>query len=92
MKTEFSTNGELPIPKEKEDRRGVVIQDHYEKSSEHRHEDGSSGKEKKRTLFRRPGMDEHGTGGGSLPNQQLHLTAAALRISRVQRLTSRRGR
>ena len=56
MKTEFSTNGELPIPKEKEDRRGVVIQDHYEKSSEHRHEDGSSGKEKKRTLFRRPGM------------------------------------
>jgi len=56
MKTEFSTNGELPIPKEKEDRRGVVIQDHYEKSSEHRHEDGSSDKEKKRSLFRRPGV------------------------------------
>jgi len=56
MKTEFSTNGELPIPKEKEDRRGVVIQDHYEESSEHRHEDGSSDKEKKRSLFRRPGV------------------------------------
>ena len=35
MKTEFSTNGELPIPKEKEDRRGVVIQDHHGNRFEH---------------------------------------------------------
>jgi hypothetical protein len=34
MKTEFPTNGELPIPKETEHRRGVVIQDHHDNPSE----------------------------------------------------------
>ena len=30
MKTEFSTNGELPVRKEREHRRGVVIQDYHD--------------------------------------------------------------
>src|SRR4029077_10173889 len=56
MKTEFSTNGELPIPKEKEHRRGVVIQDHHGNRSEQVEAKDSSGKEKKPSLFRRPGV------------------------------------
>ena len=56
MKTEVPTNGELPISKTAEHRRGAVIQDYDEKSSVHRHEDGSSGKQGKRSLFRRPGV------------------------------------
>src|SRR5882757_3825518 len=56
MKTEVPTNGELPISKTAEHRRGAVIQDYDEKSWEHRHEDGSSGKQEKRSLFRRPGV------------------------------------
>jgi membrane fusion protein (multidrug efflux system) len=56
MKTEVPTNGELPISKTAEHRRGAVIQDYDEKSWEHRHEDGSSGKQGKRSLFRRPGV------------------------------------
>jgi len=56
MKTEFSTNGELPIPKEREDRRGVAIQDHQDNRSEHVDAEDSSGKEKKQSLFRRPGV------------------------------------
>jgi membrane fusion protein, multidrug efflux system len=56
MKTEFPTNGELPIPKEREHRRGVVIQDHHENRSEHIDAKDSSGKEKKQSLFRRPGV------------------------------------
>ena len=56
MKTEVPTNGELPISKTAEHRRGAVIQDYDEKSSVHRHEDGSSGKQGKRSLFRRPSV------------------------------------
>src|SRR5690349_20226754 len=56
MKTEVPTNGERPISKTAEHRRGAVIQDYDEKSSVHRHEDGSSGKQGKRSLFRRPGV------------------------------------
>ncbi len=56
MKTEFPTNGELPIPKEREHRRGVVIQDHHDNRSEHVDAEDSSGKEKKQSLFRRPGV------------------------------------
>src|SRR5258708_2102477 len=56
MKTEVPTNGERPISKTAEHRRGAVIQDYDEKSWEHRHEDGSSGKQGKRSLFRRPGV------------------------------------
>jgi membrane fusion protein (multidrug efflux system) len=56
MKTEFPTNGELPIAKEREHLRGAKIQDHDEESSRHRHEDGSSGKQGKRSLFHRPGV------------------------------------
>src|SRR5258708_30318595 len=55
MKTEISTNGEAPVEL-KEHRRGSAIPDHDEKSSEHRHEDGSSGEDKKRSLFHRPGV------------------------------------
>jgi hypothetical protein len=56
MKTEFPTNGELPIPKEREHRPRVVIQDHHDNRSEHVDAEDSSGKEKKRSLFRRPGV------------------------------------
>jgi len=56
MKTEFSTDGELPIPKEREHRRGPVIQDHNDNRSEHVDAEDSSGKEKKQSLFRRPGV------------------------------------
>jgi membrane fusion protein (multidrug efflux system) len=56
MKTELPTNGELPIPKEREQRRGVVIQDHHDNRSEHVDAEGSSGKKKKRSLFRRPSV------------------------------------
>jgi len=56
MKTEFPTNGELPIPKEREHRRGFVIQDHHDNRSEHVEAENSSGKEKKQSLFRRPAV------------------------------------
>src|SRR6476646_832632 len=56
MKTEFPTNGELPIPKERKHRRGVVIQDHHENRSQQVEAEISSGKEKKRSLFQRPGV------------------------------------
>jgi membrane fusion protein, multidrug efflux system len=56
MKTEFPTNGELPIPKEREHRRGVVIQDHHDNPSEQIDAEDSSGKEEKQSLFRRPGV------------------------------------
>src|SRR5689334_7779591 len=56
MKTEFSTNGELPISKEREHRRSGVIQDHHENRSEHAGAEDSRGKEKKQSLFRRPGV------------------------------------
>jgi len=35
MKTEFPTNGELPIPKEREHRRGIAIQDQHDNRLEH---------------------------------------------------------
>src|SRR6185312_13077118 len=56
MKTEFPTNGELPISKEREHRRGVVIQDHHDNRSEPVEAKDSSGKEKKQSLFRRPAV------------------------------------
>ena len=56
MKTEFPTNGELPISKEREHRRRVVIPDHHDNRSERVDAEDSSGKEKKRSLFRRPGV------------------------------------
>ena len=56
MKTEFSTNGELPISKEREHRRGAVIQDHHENRSTPLDPEDSSGAEKKQSLFRRPGV------------------------------------
>ena len=56
MKTEFPTNGELPISKEKEDGRRAVVQDHHDNRSEHVEAEDSSGKEKKQSLFRRPGV------------------------------------
>src|SRR6478735_12794809 len=56
MKTEFSTNGELPISKEREHRRSVVIQDHHGNRSEHVQAEDSPGKDKKRSLFQRPGV------------------------------------
>jgi HlyD family secretion protein len=56
MKTEFPTNGELPIPREREHRRGVMIQDPHVNRSEHVDAKDSSGKEKKQSLFRRPGV------------------------------------
>src|SRR5260370_33096853 len=54
MKTEFPTNGELPIPKEREHRRRGVIQDHRDNRSEGVEAEDSSGKEKRQSLFRRP--------------------------------------
>jgi len=56
MKTEFSTNGEAPIPKEREHRRGIAIQDHHDNRSDHVDAEDSSAKEKKQSLFRRPGV------------------------------------
>jgi membrane fusion protein, multidrug efflux system len=56
MKTEFPTNGELPISKEREHRREVVIQDHHDNRSDHVDAKDSSAKEKKQSLFRRPGV------------------------------------
>jgi len=56
MKTEFSTNGQLPIPKERERRGGGVIQEHRDNSSERVEVEDSSGKEKKQSLLRRPGV------------------------------------
>jgi len=56
MKTEFPTNGERPIPKERKHRRGVVIQDHHGNPSEHVDAENSSGPEKKQSLFQRPGV------------------------------------
>ena len=56
MKTEFPTNGELPISKEREHRRRVVIPDHHDNRSERVDAEDSSGKEKKRSLFQRPGV------------------------------------
>jgi membrane fusion protein (multidrug efflux system) len=56
MKTELPTNGELPISKEREHRRSVVIQDHHANRAEHVEAEDSSGKDKKQSLFRRPGV------------------------------------
>src|SRR6266403_3841637 len=56
MKTEFPTNGELPIGKEREHRGGGVIQDNHDNHSERVEAEDSSGKEKKQSLFRRPGV------------------------------------
>src|SRR6476620_2605237 len=56
MKTELPTNGELPISKEREHRRSVVIQDHHGNRSEHVDAEDSSGQEKKQSLFQRPGV------------------------------------
>src|ERR1700757_4182874 len=55
MKAEIPTNGELPL-EARQHRRGFLVEDHDEKSSEHRLQDDSSGKDKKRSLFRRPGV------------------------------------
>src|SRR5882757_9929789 len=44
----------LPIPKERESRRGVAIQDHQDNRSERVDAEDSSRKEKKQSLFRRP--------------------------------------
>ena len=56
MKTEVPTNGELPISKTEEHRRGGVIQGRDANRSAHRDAGDSSGKEKKRSLFRRPSV------------------------------------
>ena len=56
MKAEFPTNGELPIPKQREDRRGTIIQDHDENRLPSRDGGDSSVKDKKQPLFRRPGV------------------------------------
>ena len=56
MKTEFPTNGERPISKEREHRRGTVIQEHYENRSATLDTGDSSGKDKRQSLFRRPGV------------------------------------
>src|SRR5467141_2655014 len=56
MKTEISTNGEAPI-EAREHRRATITQDHKRTGSAHLDEPGSrSGEEKKRSLFRRPGV------------------------------------
>src|SRR2546426_12580550 len=55
MKTEISTNGEAPI-EAREHRRATITQDHKRTGSAHLDEpSNSSGEEKKRSLFRRPG-------------------------------------
>ena len=56
MKTEVPTNGELPISKTPEHRRGAVIQDDDENRSARHNAEASSGKDKKRSLFRRPSV------------------------------------
>jgi membrane fusion protein, multidrug efflux system len=56
MKTEFPSNGELPISKGREHGRGAVIQDHHDNHSERVDAEDSSAKEKKQSLFRRPGV------------------------------------
>jgi membrane fusion protein (multidrug efflux system) len=56
MKTEVPTNGELPISKTTEHRRAAVIQDYDENRSARHNAEASSGKDKKRSLFRRPSV------------------------------------
>lgn len=56
MKTEFPTNGELPISKDREHRRGTGIQDHHENRFAPLDAEDSSGKEKRQSLFHRPGV------------------------------------
>ena len=57
MKTEFPTNGELPISKGREHGRGAVIQHHHhDNRSERVDAEDSSAKEKKQSLFRRPAV------------------------------------
>jgi membrane fusion protein (multidrug efflux system) len=56
MKAEFPTNGELPIPKQREHRRGTIIQDHDENRLPSFDARDSSAKDKKQSLFRRPGV------------------------------------
>ena len=53
MKTEFSTNGEGPV-EAKQHRRMPVLKDHDEEKPHY--ESGSSEKDKKRSLFRRPSV------------------------------------
>src|SRR5437879_9832476 len=56
MKTEISTNGEAPI-EAREHRRATITQDHKRTGSAHLEEPSNrSGEEKKRSLFRRPGV------------------------------------
>src|SRR5437899_6538082 len=56
MKTEISTNGEAPI-EAREHRRATITQDHKRTGSAHLDEPSNrSGEEKKRALFRRPGV------------------------------------
>jgi membrane fusion protein (multidrug efflux system) len=55
MKTEISTNGEAPI--EAREHRRAITQDHKRTGSAHLDEPSNrSGEEKKRSLFRRPGV------------------------------------
>jgi membrane fusion protein (multidrug efflux system) len=56
MKTEVSTNGELPISKTAGHRSAAVIQDYDENRSARRDAGASSGKDKKRSLFQRPSV------------------------------------
>src|SRR5439155_22340411 len=56
MKTEILTNGEAPI-EAREHRRATITQDHNRTGSAHLDEPSNrSGEEKKRSLFRRPGV------------------------------------
>src|SRR6266446_2439696 len=56
MKTEISTNGEAPI-EAREHRRATITQDHKRTGSAHLDEPSNrSSEEKKRSLFRRPGV------------------------------------
>ena len=55
MKTEFPTNGELPSSKEREHRRSSVMQDDEDRPARLDAE-GSSTKDEKQSLFRRPGV------------------------------------
>ena len=55
MKTEFSTNGEAPV-EARQHRRVPAVENHDEKSSEPSHQNGSSEKENKRSLFGRPSV------------------------------------
>jgi membrane fusion protein (multidrug efflux system) len=56
MKAEFPTNGELPIPKQRENRRRTIIQDHDENRLASFDARDSSAKDKRQSLFRRPGV------------------------------------